>query len=79
MEFTTTVFESGYKVKDIRVEGYVCKTNVPSNTAFRATGHPQGALIMEDIIFQVANRLNISSDKVNVFNIIYDDIDPYFA
>ena len=57
-------FESGYKVKDIQVEGYACKTNVPSNTTFRTIGHSQGALVMENIIFQIANYLNISSQKV---------------
>lgn len=67
MEFTMVTFESGYKVKDMQIEGYVCKTNVTSNTAFRATGHPQGALIMENIIFQIANYLNIPSQMVSLY------------
>ena len=30
-----------YLIPNIRVRGYVCKTNIPSNTAFRGFGGPQ--------------------------------------
>jgi CO/xanthine dehydrogenase Mo-binding subunit len=56
--------ESGYRVRNIKIEGYLCKTNCPSNTALRGFGHPQAVAIMEDVVFKIANKLNISSEKV---------------
>ncbi|XP_053406229.1 xanthine dehydrogenase/oxidase-like [Mercenaria mercenaria] len=78
MEVSIASFGSGYKVKDIRVEGYVCKTNTPSNTAFRGFGHPQAVLIMEDILFKIANYLNINSQQVREVNLYQEgDSIPY--
>ncbi|KAF5279176.1 hypothetical protein FQR65_LT03423 [Abscondita terminalis] len=51
-------FENAYKIDNLRVIGRVCKTNLPSNTAFRAFGAPQGILAMEQIIRDVAEHLN---------------------
>ena len=31
------------------MQGYLCKTNIPSNTAFRGFGGPQGMLAMEQV------------------------------
>ncbi len=33
--------DSCYKIPNVEVEGRVCKTNLPSNTAFRGFGGPQ--------------------------------------
>ena len=33
--------ENCYLIPNIRVLGYMCKTNLPSNTAFRGFGGPQ--------------------------------------
>ncbi|KAF5279178.1 hypothetical protein FQR65_LT03425 [Abscondita terminalis] len=51
-------FLNVYKVPNVRVTGRVCKTNLPSNTAFRAFGAPQGILSMEQIVRDVAEYLN---------------------
>jgi xanthine dehydrogenase molybdopterin-binding subunit B len=64
MEVAIKSTESGYRVGNFKIEGYVCKTNCPSNTAFRGFGHPQAVAIMEDVVFKIANKLNISSEKV---------------
>jgi xanthine dehydrogenase/oxidase len=34
-------YETGYRIPNARVSGWVCKTNLPSNTAFRGFGAPQ--------------------------------------
>lgn len=34
-------FENAFKVPAVRIFGYVCITNLPSNTAFRGFGGPQ--------------------------------------
>lgn len=47
-------FENSYLIPNVRVIGYVCKTNLPSNTAFRGFGGPQGMFAGEHIIRDVA-------------------------
>ena len=78
--------ENAYKIPNVRVTGYVCKTNIPSNTAFRGFGGPQGMMMAEQMITDVALTLGISVTKVirffiwtaffNIFNclsiIFYD-------
>lgn len=43
----------------MRVTGYQCKTNLPSNTAFRGFGTPQGVMFAEDIRHRVAAYLGL--------------------
>ncbi|XP_023299280.2 xanthine dehydrogenase [Lucilia cuprina] len=51
-------FENCYKIPNIKVGGWVCKTNLPSNTAFRGFGGPQGMFAGEHIIRDIARILN---------------------
>lgn len=62
-------FENSYKIPVSEVYGYVCKTNLPSNTAFRGFGGPQGMFLAETIIRQIAEYLNLDVVKV-IFDII---------
>ena len=40
---------NSYKIDGpIRVKGHCCKTNLPSNTAFRGFGGPQGMIMTEN-------------------------------
>ena len=40
---------NSYKIDGpLRVKGHVCKTNLPSNTAFRGFGGPQGMIMAEN-------------------------------
>lgn len=41
---------NAYYVPNVHLTGYCCKTNLPSNTAFRGFGGPQGILVAETII-----------------------------
>ena len=43
-----------YFFKNIKVSGYLCKTNKVSNTAFRGFGGPQGMLNIENILDEIA-------------------------
>lgn len=61
-------FENSYKIPVSEVYGYVCKTNLPSNTAFRGFGGPQGMFLAENIIRQIADYLGLDVVKV-IFNI----------
>ena len=51
-------FENSYRIPNCRVTGYVCKTNLPSNVAFRGFGRPQGMFLAENMIRNVAEFLN---------------------
>jgi xanthine dehydrogenase/oxidase len=63
--------DSCYNIPNIRVSGYVCKTNIPSNTAFRGFGGPQGMFVAETWIEQIASTLDISSEQVFDFSLKY--------
>ena len=49
--------ENCYFIKDVRIKSKMCRTNTPSNTAFRGFGGPQGMVAMERIIDEVAHYL----------------------
>ena len=44
--------------------GFLCKTNTASNTAFRGFGGPQGMLVIENIIEEIA--MNIGVDPLEI-------------
>lgn len=51
-------FENSYKIPYSRVTGYLCKTNLPSNVAFRGFGGPQSMFLAENMIRDVAECLH---------------------
>lgn len=57
-------FENAYKIPVSDVYGFVCKTNLTSNTAFRGFGGPQGMFVGESIVRHIAEYLNIAPAKV---------------
>lgn len=64
-------FANSYFIPNVLVEGWMCRTNLPSNTAFRGFGGPQGMFAGEHIIRDVAMALDKSAieiTEVNMFN-----------
>lgn len=59
-------FENAYKVPVSNVYGYTCITNLPSNTAFRGFGGPQGMYAAENIMWDVADYLGMDVNKVTL-------------
>lgn len=62
---------NSYHIPNVRVSGWVCKTNLPTNTAYRAFGTPQAIMAGELIIRQIARQLNrdvIDIMDMNLFN-----------
>lgn len=57
-------FENAYQIPASAVYGFVCKTNLPSNSAFRGFGGPQGMFPAETIVRQIAEYLNMDPVKV---------------
>ena len=56
--------DNAYFIPDISVVGCVWKTHLPSNTAFRGFGGPQGMAVMETIIDRVARALRLDVAEV---------------
>jgi xanthine dehydrogenase large subunit len=48
---------NAYFIPDVKIVGHGCRTNTPSNTAFRGFGGPQGMIAGENIIDGVARYL----------------------
>lgn len=56
-----------YEIPNVKINGKVCFTNLPSNTAFRGFGGPQGMLIAENWIQRISMELNRSPEEIRVF------------
>jgi xanthine dehydrogenase large subunit len=56
--------DNAYFLPNISVVGCVWKTNLPSNTAFRGFGGPQGMAVIETIIDRVARQLHLDAAEV---------------
>lgn len=59
MERTLLHAENAYFVPHAEFTGTVCRTNKPSNTAFRGFGGPQGVAAAENVIEEVAAFLHL--------------------
>ncbi|XP_057953561.1 xanthine dehydrogenase 1-like [Malania oleifera] len=57
-----------YEILHVRIRGRVCFTNLPSNTAFRGFGGPQGMLIAENWIQRIAIELKKSPEEIREIN-----------
>ncbi|KAJ8045748.1 Xanthine dehydrogenase/oxidase [Holothuria leucospilota] len=66
---TLSKCDNGYRLPNCRVTGYCCKTNLPSRTAFRAFGAPQGMIVTETWISDIAKVCGISQEKVREINL----------
>ena len=55
-----------YKIPKLRFQGYACLTNLPSDTAFRGFGFPQGTLVTESCITAVAAKCGLPPEKVRL-------------
>lgn len=73
-------FDNAYYLPHVEMEGQVCFTNYPSNTAFRGFGGPQGMCAIENIIHSIADDLELDPYQVQVRNLYGVDernITPY--
>ncbi|XP_072032537.1 xanthine dehydrogenase/oxidase-like [Amphiura filiformis] len=70
MERAVLSSDNAYLLPAVIVTGYTCKTNLPSNTAFRGFGAPQGMLVAETWMSQIAVKCGISQEQVRSLNLI---------
>lgn len=63
-----TLLCSYYKVKNVRVNGYLVYTNKPYGGAFRGFGNPQAAFAIESQMDIIAKKLNIDPVEIRIKN-----------
>ncbi|XP_062236272.1 xanthine dehydrogenase/oxidase [Platichthys flesus] len=61
--------ENSYSVVNIRGRGFCCRTNLPSNTAFRGFGGPQGMMVAECWMTDVAQTVGRPAEEVRRLNL----------
>ena len=61
-------FDNAYYLSDVEINAYCARTNTQSNTAFRGFGGPQGALIMEYILDNIARERGLDPLSVRRTN-----------
>jgi xanthine dehydrogenase large subunit len=80
LERTMLHAENAYYIPNIDIAGTVCRTNLPSNTAFRGFGGPQGVAAMENVIEEVAAFLGLDAFEVrrrNCYGVGERNVTPY--
>ncbi len=67
-----------YNIPNLSIEGRACQTNLPSNTAFRGFGAPQGMMIIEQVMARVSCHLKMPAIEVRELNMYHEgDATPY--
>ena len=59
-------FDNCYQIPNVQINGRICKTNLPSNTAMRGFGHPQMTCVVETWMQHVAERLDLNPEQVKL-------------
>uniref|UniRef100_A0A6I8PA60 FAD-binding PCMH-type domain-containing protein n=1 Tax=Ornithorhynchus anatinus TaxID=9258 RepID=A0A6I8PA60_ORNAN len=68
IEYVVLKSENTYDIPNFRCRGRACKTHLPSNTAFRGFGFPQGTLVVESYITAVAAKCDLTPEQVREIN-----------
>ena len=58
--------DNSYNIPNVNSVGIVCKTNLPSNTAFRGFGGPQGMMIAECWMSDIAQKCGLPPEEVQI-------------
>ena len=61
--------DNAYNIPNLHGRASACRTNLPSNTAFRGFGVPQSIMIVENMINDVAVLLGRPADQVHIMDI----------
>ena len=65
--------DNAYFLPNVKIEGRVCKTNLPSNTAFRGFGGPQGIAGIENVMSEIGLALKMDALDVRRVNVYGTD------
>ncbi|KAJ9311377.1 hypothetical protein DTO271D3_8354 [Paecilomyces variotii] len=69
MDRCMTHLDNCYEIPNVHIRGYVCKTNIHSNTAFRGFGAPQAMFFAETYMHAVAEGLKMNIDELRWKNL----------
>lgn len=72
-------FENSYYIPHCEVTGNICRTNLPSNTAFRGFGGPQGMFGAENMIRDIAQKLNKSPEEIARLNLYQENLTTHYG
>ena len=61
--------DNAYYLSDVDIASYRCKTNTQSHTAFRGFGGPQGVIVIEAILGDIARSLGLDAQDVRMANL----------
>jgi len=66
--------DNAYFLQDVEITSYRCKLNTQSHTAFRGFGGPQGMIVTEAILGDIARHLGLDPLAVRLRNLYSDDV-----
>ena len=66
--------DNAYYLQDVDITSYRCKTNTQSHTAFRGFGGPQGVILIETVMGDIARRLKMDPLDVRLRNLYSDEV-----
>jgi xanthine dehydrogenase large subunit len=66
--------DNAYFLQDVEIASYRCKLNTQSHTAFRGFGGPQGMIIIEAILGDIARYLGLDPIDVRLRNLYSDEL-----
>jgi len=72
--------DNAYYLADVEIASYRCKTNTQSHTAFRGFGGPQGVILIETILGDIARVLGLDPLQVrrrNLYGITERNVTHY--
>lgn len=61
--------DNAYFLEDVEIASYRCRTNTQSHTAFRGFGGPQGVVLIETILGDIARHLDLDPLEVRRRNL----------
>ncbi|MBK6591402.1 MAG: xanthine dehydrogenase molybdopterin binding subunit [Burkholderiales bacterium] len=68
--------DNAYYLQDVEIASYRCKLNTQSHTAFRGFGGPQGVILIETIMGDIARHLGLDPLDVRLRNLYSDEAIP---
>jgi xanthine dehydrogenase large subunit len=66
--------DNAYFLEDVSIASYRCKLNTQSHTAFRGFGGPQGMIVIETILGDIARHLGMDPLQVRLRNLYSEEL-----
>ena len=70
---------NAYAIPNVRITAASCRTNLPSNTAFRGFGAPQAIAVLESAIRAAARELGVPAMELQERNLVSEGDVTYYG